>query len=218
MLFNNDSVFVLGAVVVLGIFTYTFYNNIMGPTTTVTDTPIYKEVGVQTESLVNTMAAQQPNIDSMNLAESAYPVLQPNNLHLIDVGVQTPANSIFSLFKDWLMELFSISSSQIPTPAEVRIENWLDNLNSSQVVSTPTMNSVVSESNLQGVEGLSSIVFNSHFDISIYNIEILNKYLETPANYIDTSTINGLTYYVLMTNDAILTIDPGLIIMNPLFI
>ena len=41
----------------------------------------------KSESLVNTI----PNIDSMNLAESSYPILQPNVLHRIDVGVQTEA-------------------------------------------------------------------------------------------------------------------------------
>lgn len=74
MLLNNDLLFVVGSFIVGGIFTYSFYNNIF---TTVN----------KGESLVNTI----PNIDSINLAESAYPVLQPNVLHKIDVGVQTEA-------------------------------------------------------------------------------------------------------------------------------
>lgn len=57
MLFNNDLLFVVGSVIVGGLFTYSFYNNIF--TTN------------NSESLVNTL----PNLDTINLTESSFPVL-----------------------------------------------------------------------------------------------------------------------------------------------
>lgn len=123
MFFNYDSVvfsgFVGTGLFVGGLFTYSFYNLI---------TTINKA-----ESLVNTI----PNLDSINLAESAYPILQPNVLHKIDVGVQTDATiqvadaSVqatninvntgiqtsariwYETVKNWITELLSIRSSEL---------------------------------------------------------------------------------------------------------
>lgn len=175
MFFNYDSLslvpFVVVSILVGGIFTYNLYNH----TTINTPTATYKEVGIQctpnNESLVNTV---QPNLDSMNLAESAYPVLQPNNLHLIDVGTQTPAHSIFRMFKDWLMELFSMTNS-IPTPTDIKVEKWIDNLDSTQIISQNDINSVVPNNQLptlinvgDSISNLGTVTTNAVVDYSQY--------------------------------------------------
>src|ERR1700743_628436 len=163
MLLNYDSlstyVFVATAIIVTGLFTYSFYNIITTVHST-SNTIVYKEVGVQTESLVNTL----PNLDSINeLPESTYSVLQPTILHKIDTGVQTQTNSLWSMFKEWMFELFSMNSSDIGrTPTVVRVENWMENLESSQVLSSPTMNNVVSE-NIQNMVNTYDIT-----DYSVY--------------------------------------------------
>jgi hypothetical protein len=222
MVLNNDLLFVVGSFIVGGIFTYSFYNYILFTTIN------------KGESLVNTL----PNLDSINeLPESTLPVMQPNILHKIDVGVQTSniqveavqpgnlhidvgvqtsSNSLFSMFKDWLMELFSIRSSQIPTPAEVRIENWLDNLDSSQVVSTPTANSVVSLSNLQRVDPIFNESLALEYAKSQANFDIGSRaeYFNTISPQLDVDLhnimINDTQYMFAVINDVLLTIDPNI--------
>jgi hypothetical protein len=85
----------------------------------------------------------------MNLTESAYPLLQPNILHKIDVGVQTSdinveasvqaanihvdigvqtsARTWYETVKNWITELLSINSSEFQgaTPTAVRVEGFL---------------------------------------------------------------------------------------------
>ena len=94
--------------------------------------------------------------------------LEPNNIHQVDVcvqtsninveagvqaaniyvdtGMQTSARIWYETLKNWITELLSINSSEIQgaTPTDVRVENWIDNLDSTQLVSSPTMNSVTS--------------------------------------------------------------------------
>lgn len=160
MFFNYDSMpFVVTAVIVGGLFTYSFYNIF---TINSTPTVISKTVGVQTESLVNPV---QPSIDSISeLPETIYPVLQPtilpDKLH-VDVGVQTSTKSLWNLFKEWLNEVLSINSSDIGvTPTEVRVENWIGNLDSTQLVSTNSMNSVISNNQLPELIKLGESVSN----------------------------------------------------------
>lgn len=225
MLLNNDLLFVAGSFIVGSIFTYSIYNYIF---TTVNNG----------ESLVNTL----PNFDSINeLPESTLPVMQPNILHkidvgvqtsniqveavpvavqpgnlYIDVGVQTSSNSLFSKFKDWLLELISIRSSQIPTPAEVRIENWLDNLDSSQVVSTPTANSIVSVSNLQRVDPIFNESIALEYAKSQANLDIGSRaeYFNTISPQLDVDLhnimVNDTQYMFAVINDVLLTIDPNI--------
>jgi hypothetical protein len=186
MLFNYDSTpFFFTAVIVTGLFAYSFYNIFSTGITT------YKEVGVQTDSIFRNL----PAVDSISeLPETTYPVLEPNilpdNLHL-DTGVQTLNNSLWSLFKDWLLEKYSIiSGSIVRTPTEVRV--GIDKLDSTQVVSSPSMNSVVSNkiydlpvissqsslspisnSNLQSFQKLFICVTN----VSLVNIVSFNLYV-----------------------------------------
>jgi hypothetical protein len=73
----------------------------------------------------------------------------PYKLH-IEAGVQTSDTSLWNMFKGWVYELFSVNSSDLgKTPTNVRVENWIGKLDSTQVVSSPTKDSVVSHFNLQ---------------------------------------------------------------------
>lgn len=228
MLFNFDSVpFVVTSVIIGGLFSYSIINIF----TTSTTLPTYNEVGVQAESLVNTI---QPNIDSISeLPETIYPCIQPNvlpdNIH-VDAGVQTSTKSLYTMFKEWLNELFSINSSDIgKTPTDVRVENWIDNLNTTQLVSTPTMNSVVSNNQLPNLvnvgdsvsilgESVSPLSTFKGYDFGVHNVELFNQLSFMSSNQITEASVNGLTQYSLTVNNIMLTIDPHLIVMNPLFI
>jgi hypothetical protein len=107
MFLNSESGLVITAVIVFGIFTYTFYNHIFitAPNTSI----VYKEVGVLTDSLVNT-TAMQPSIDSISeLPESTYPCIEPNILpdgFHVEAGVQTSDLSLWSLFTDWIIKKY----------------------------------------------------------------------------------------------------------------
>lgn len=149
MFFNYDSIpFVVTGIIVSGLFAYSFYNIFI----------------THNESLVNTSL----NLDTVaELSESTYPILEPTNLHQIDAcvqttpinleasvqtanihvntGVQTSARMWYETLKNWITELLSINSSEIQgvTPTEARVENWMSNLDSTQVVSSNSPNSVV---------------------------------------------------------------------------
>lgn len=178
MFFNFDSVpLLVTSIIISGLFSYSIYNIF----TTSTTLPTYNEVGVQTESLVNT----QPSIDTISeLPETVYPVLQPNVLpdHLhVNVGVQT--KSLFAMFKEWLKETFSINSSDIGvTPTEVRVENWVGNLDSTQIVSTNSMNSVVSN-NEASAEITDAVVDYSY-------VELFGNVVETVISEATIQTAN----------------------------
>ena len=186
MLFNHGSLadlpLIVVGVAVLSIFAYTSYNIFMasGPT--------------NNESLVNTI----PNLDTINdLPESAFPILDANNLHKIDVGVQTdvvtptevaqqatnlyvdasvqtPTRSLWRAFKDWILDRFTdINSSSIQTPTTVRVENWMQDLSSTQEVSSNDINSVVSVTS-----PINPIVEES---VSIIQSPVSNHYLPIPS-------------------------------------
>jgi len=221
MLLNNDLLFIVGSVIVGGIFTYTLYNNIF--------------TTYNSKSLVNTL----PNLDSINeLPESSFPILQSNNLHKIDagvqtcntnveigvqadniqvdVGVQTPIKSLWSTFKDWIQEIFSMNSSDVQTPTIIRVENWRDNLDSTQTVSTNTINSVVSRSNSnnlletgESVSNLQSPVEDPDIIYHITDPTMLVNILREPG--VEMENILELNQTIIKYNDVILNVDPSLI-------
>ena len=226
MFFNNDLLFVVGSVIVGGIFTYTFYNNIF--TTN------------NSESLVNTL----PNIDSMNLAESTYPVTQPNLLHKIDVGVQTEANvqvadaSVqaantyvnagmqtsarmwYETIKNWIMEILSMRSSEFQpnTPTEVRVEDWLNNLENTQLVSQNSMNSVISNTPNNVGESVSNAEENILVEYANSQTKFDNgsraEYFNIISPQVDVTLenimVNDTQYMFAVINDVILTLDPNI--------
>ena len=220
MFFNNDLLFVVGSILVGGIFTYSFYNNIF--TTN------------NSESLVNTI----PNIDSFNLAESSYPILQPNVLHKIDVGVQTDPTALavvdsgvqattihvdtgiqtstrmwYETVKNWITELLSMRSSELQgnTPTEVRVENWIGNLDSIQLVSSNSMNSVVSnnQSNLGDNILLEYAQSQTNFDIGS-RAEYFNIISPQVDVTLENIMVNDTQYLFAVVKDVILTLDPNI--------
>jgi hypothetical protein len=231
MLLNNDLLFVVGSFIVGGIFTYSFYNNIF---TTVN----------KGESLVNTI----PNIDSINLAESAYPVLQPNVLHKIDVGVQTEATvqvadaSVqatntyvntgiqtearmwYETVKNWIMELLSMRDSELQgiTPTEVRVENWINNLDNTQLVSQNSMNSVISNTPINNLINVGESVSNVEESILLeyaqsqtnFDIGSRAEYFNIISPQVDVTLenvmVNDTQYLFAVVKDVILTLDPNI--------
>jgi hypothetical protein len=49
-------------------------------------------------------------------------------------------------------------------------------------------------------------------------VELFNQLSVVASNQITEATINGSTHYVVTVNNIMLTVDPYLIVMNPLFV
>jgi hypothetical protein len=118
MFFNNDLLFVVGSIIVGGIFTYSFYNKIF--TTN------------NSESLVNTSISKASNSDLSNLNLS-------NNLttttQLIDTGVQTDTNI---LVETGIQAFNTYTNTGMQTSSRMwyeYIKNWID-----EILSTPNPN------------------------------------------------------------------------------
>jgi hypothetical protein len=202
MFFNYDSMpLVVTTIIIGGMFTYSIYS-IFTISTTV---PTFKEVGVQTESLVNTF---QPNLDSISeLPETVYPVLQPtilpDNLH-VDVGVQTSTKSLYTMFKEWLRELFSINSSDlVRTPTDVRVENWIGNLDNTQVVSQDVIGSVVSNNQLPDLMGVK-------LGESVSNLGASNIDVSAVVEYSQYSYIGEVVVHTATNQAFIQAINSGI--------
>jgi hypothetical protein len=229
LFFNYDSIpLVVTTVIIGGLFSFTIYSIFTTNTSTVISTvePV--------ESLVNTI----PNLDSILLAESAYPLLQPNVLHKIDVGVQTEATAQvadasvqaantyvnagiqtsarmwYETVKNWIMEILSMRSSNLQglSPTEVRVENWIDNLSSTQLVSSPSINSVVSITPVLD-EGERILV---EYAQSQTNLDINSRveYFNTISPQVDVELqnimVDGSQYMFAIIKDVALTIDPNI--------
>jgi len=193
MSFNYDLLIVVGSIIVGGVFTYTFYNNIF--TTN------------HSESLVNT-TTQTSTLDSI----SQLPVVPVNH---VDIGIQTESKSLWSLFKDWLREVFSANSSDYGSFGNNRVNNWIDNLSTIQV--TPSQASlqninVINQASVTNLDTLvnasdsaSNILATSSVEIAIPNIELTthvgNALLNVDPMFINT-TVSGIQY-----------IDPVLMLM-----
>jgi len=104
MFFNNDLLFVVGSIIVGGIFTYSFYNNIF---TTVN----------KGESLVNTVSNLDSNIQFVNLPNHSYvdSIVQTDNIQ-VEATVQT-ANTYINTGKQTSSRMWLES-----------IKNWIDNI------------------------------------------------------------------------------------------
>jgi hypothetical protein len=100
---NIDSSIIASAVVVLGIFTYTFYNNIFNTIHNSSNT------NNKLDSLSELPETSSPCIDSLQ------------NRLPIEEAVQTSDNSLWSLFKDWLWEKNAgLSNFLFRTPTDIR--------------------------------------------------------------------------------------------------
>jgi hypothetical protein len=220
MFFNNDSIVVVSAILVLGIFTYTFYNNIFTTVHNTSNTILYKEVGVQTESLVNTI----PNKDPISeLPESTYPCIQPNDLpSYVDAEVQTKSlwellKEIFSM-NDSYSDSYSYSDS-VRSSTNVRVEKWMDNLDPSQSIPASDVVSGSSESNIQELIEVSDLIYeNSESNIQglievydLMNSSSFGQAFSQPNAIFDHIEINSIHHYFIFINDLILSVNPDLI-------
>jgi len=215
--FNNDLLFVVGSIIVGGIFTYTFYNNIFTTVHHSSNTIVYKEVGIQTEDLelVNTM----PSLDYINeIAESTVQdsyILHQQSLHVdvglqtdilshVDVGIQTSARSLFSMFRDWLINQFHLKMDEVRSPANVRVEEWMEKLDPSQSIPSVDVISEGSGSNIQELVEVSDLMYDVT-DYASY-VNYINEVGVTQSTFFE----NGLTHVILTTHAGILSVDPNI--------
>lgn len=103
-LFNNDLLFVVGSVIVGGIFTYTFYNNIF--------TPLHDKSLINTNSSLDTLSNIQLNkLPNHNYVDAS---VQTTNIQLeagvqatntyVESGMQTSARMWYEYIKNWIDE------------------------------------------------------------------------------------------------------------------
>jgi len=160
MLFNNDSMFVVGSLIFIGVGLFTSYNYYIFTT----------NAGMH-ESLVNTNSL--PNLDTSiqvdNLPSHGY----------VDAAVQTESKSLWQSFKDWLRDVFSVNSSDVGSFGHDGVDNWRNNLDSVQSVSLHN-----SESPLTSVASNSSLHQLVVPDDSISNISTVTDIVTAAAiNY-----------------------------------
>jgi hypothetical protein len=117
MLFNNDSMVVVSAILVLGVFSYTFYNNIF---TTVPNNPIINN-GLNNESLINTnsvleagVAADQPSNLTSQYVEASVQASDPNIVNYVNTGMQTSSRMWLESIRNRITEILGTTSN---TPA-----------------------------------------------------------------------------------------------------
>jgi hypothetical protein len=178
MFLNNDLLIVVGSIIIGSVFTYTFYNNIF--TTN------------NSESLVNTI----PSLDSIN----ELPVATINH---VNVGIQTESNSLWSLFKDRLRDVFSVNSSDVGSFGHNKVNNWINNLNPTQSLPSPNVISQASITNLDTLVNVSDSVSNISAISSVEtSTDAGNMLLNVDPNVILT-TVSGIQY-----------VDPILMLMS----
>ena len=150
------------AYTVVDIFTYIFSDNIF-TAVHITSNIVSNEVGVQTEELVNTVSG----LDSISeTPQLETPVVVPHQQPIhVDEGVQTSNKSLFSMFNEWAMELFGLDSSGVGTPHNSRVEEWLDNLDSSQSISSVDEISEGFDSNNQPLVEVSDLIYEEPVDV-----------------------------------------------------
>jgi hypothetical protein len=144
------------------------------------------------------------------------------------------------MFNSWIKELFDISSSDLgKTPTNVRVENWMENLNTttqhtpsnvviSQVThlnfqdsvqvndSASNVGSVVSESNLLEVanraSNLQDLVALPNRTPTYYNIADFPTYsrlISLPDTKYSHIIVEGVHQYFVIVGDVILSVDPS---------
>lgn len=172
------------------------------------------EAGVQTVSLTSDAAVltnSLPNyisaIDSITeIQDIDFPIMdptvivQPNHYTVHEVGIQTTNSSLHHLFLRWFQEQFSLSSSEMDTMfQEVRVQDWVDNLEGAAPVSSAS--TILSDFNNADSFPFDSISCGSTNASSI--LEVINP--------IENQAVIGINPVpdVLMTADFITTIIVG---------
>ena len=203
MLFNNDLLIVVGSIIVGSIFTYSFYNNIFS---------------TNSESLVNTTITQTSTFDSI----SELPVTTINH---VNIGIQTESTSLWSLFKDWLREVFSVNCSDVGSFGQNKVSNWINNLESTQ--SLPSQNVISqasvtnldtlvnvddSASNVTAISSVEPVIPVIPYDIN--DVETYNNLLALQNINFSSALIDGVQQHFIIIGEAILAINLAVMNMN----
>ena len=231
MFFNNDSIVVVSAILVLGVFTYTYYNNIFTTVHNTSNTIVYKEVGVQTESLVNTELPESTCIQPNVLPDKIY----------VDAEVQT--KSLWELFNEWLNEFHSTNGSEsVSTSSNSKVESWLNNLdhpsqnipshtNTQEIAKVSdlpshtniqeisTVSDLPSHTNIQEMVEVSDMIYeNSESNVQglVHCYDIMDEYsygqaISQPNAIFDHIEVNSIHQYYIYISDIILSVNPDLI-------
>jgi hypothetical protein len=110
----------------------------------------------------------------------------------VNTGVQTSTRMWYETIKNWITELLNVNSSElnISTPTDVRVEEWVDRVNSTATELTP----------------LNFYDINSHYmPMAIYDILISNQ-----NTLFSQAIIDGVQHYALILNSEIFSVNPEL--------
>lgn len=166
------------------------------------------------ESLVNTLPKLESNVQLDNLPKHGY----------VDAAVQTESKSLWQNFKDWLRDVFSVNSSDVGTFGHDKVDNWRNNINSTQSVDIQDSESSLTNikfgntSDLQNlvdtndsVSNISEVLSNNSVSEStrVYDItdpELLNLYMKDDTK--EYQVIDNIHYVV--SDNISLSIDPSI--------
>jgi len=198
---NADSGIIVTAVIVLGIFTYSFYNNVFNTVHNTSNTIVNKEVEVQTDSLNNTNI----NLDTISeLPTTTTPNIESSPF-FVEAGVQTSNNSLWSLFKDWICEKYAGLSG---TATDSGVENVTNNLNTSQSTLSQNVKSVESESYFPELVEVNP---TGVYDIEV-ELDLRELILDPTINFTFEEIREGVwEYFVTLPGDIILTVSPKIV-------
>src|ERR1700748_431227 len=182
---NTDSGVIVTSVIVLGIFTYSFYNNIFNTVHNTSNTNINLD---STSELAKTTS---PSIDSL-----------PNP---VEAGVQTSDKSLWNLFKDWIWEKYAgLSESIFRTPTDSRVENSIENLNTTQSTLSQDVISVDSDSYFPE---LLDVIRTGLYDIEAEK-DLYDLLVDSTNVFEFTEIIDGVyTYTVTIADHIVLTVE-----------
>ena len=114
------------------------------------------------------------------------------------------------------------SELQGVTPTEVRVENWINNLDNTQLVSQNSMNSVISNTPIDNLINVGESVSNVGEKILVeyaqsqtnFDIGSRAEYFNTISPQLDVTLenvmVNGSHYLFAVINDVILTLNPNI--------
>lgn len=115
------------------------------------------------------------------------------------------------------------------TPIEVKVENWIDNLDNTQLVSQNSMNSVISNTPINNLINVGESVSNVGESVSNVGESILLEYAQSQTNFdigsraeyfniispqvdvtLENVMVNDTQYLFAVVKDVILTLDPNI--------
>lgn len=131
--------------------------------------------------------------------------------------MQTSVRMWYETVKNWVTELLSMRSSELQglTPTEVRVENWINNLDNTQLVSQNSINSVISNKIVEPVSNVGDNILleyaqsQTNFDIGS-RAEYFNIISPQVDVTLENIMVNDTQYLFAVVKDVILTLDPNI--------